>query len=89
MIVEFSFNDKFEKTLSFFGKEFPDIDLQIGHTIWFHDYEKFLQKGQIYCPDEHDDFGEFYDVSGFAKIVDIIHCYNEHGCIKIISVESI
>ena len=88
MIVEFSFNEEFEKTLSFFGKEFPEIDLQIGQTIWFHDFEKFLQKGQIYYPDEHADFGEFDDVSGLAKIVNIIHGFNEHGCIKIISVES-
>ena len=69
-------------------QHFNKAKIRAIHPITRHIWKKFLQKGQIYYPDEHADFGEFDDVSGLAKIVNIIHGFNEHGCIKIISVES-
>ncbi len=91
MNIEFSFknNGYTGKTLSFYSTNFPEnINFKIGDFIWISDFNKFLQKGQLYCPDLSDNYSELDDKSGLCEVLGFHHGYDDSlGYILIVSVE--
>ncbi len=95
MIVEFWIEEQGQdllvlnkKAKAFFGMDFPEIDLQIGHCIWLRDFHKFLQKGMAFSSSKPDeDYEELENIDSLVKIVNITHEFNEQGYMKTITVK--
>lgn len=84
MMIEFNIASEGIETICFFSKNFPEINLQIGDSIFPSDFREFLEIGRIYCPEDCEKFGGFDELSGLHLITDILHCKNKLGYIKII-----
>ena len=91
MNIEFSFNNNSSegKTMVFHSVNFPEnINLKIGDLIRISDFDKFLEKGYLYSPDNTDDYAELNDKSGLCEVLGFHHGYDENiGYILIVSVE--
>ena len=53
----------------FHSVNFPEnINFKIGDLIWISDFDKFLEKGYLYSPDNTDDYAELNDKAVNSEI---------------------
>jgi hypothetical protein len=78
MNIEFELLDVGLQSVVFHSKNFPEyIRFQVGDRVWLEDFEEYLSKGRLYCP-QIEECMEMEEVDSLDCVVDSL----EHGIEK-------